>query len=164
MSVILGIDPALANLGYGVIQLSGSRVIYISSGTIKTSPEQEIQNRLYYICSEMQKIIEVYKPDSIAMEESFVNKNPSTSLKLGYVRGALMALIASTKAPYFEYKPNLIKKTVVGVGHAEKDQVIHMMKIILSSAPQKLASDEADALAVAYTCGVLGSKDLIQLY
>ena len=153
-STILGIDPALSSLGYGVIRTEGSKIRYIDSGANKTSASEPMHNRLYKISNAIEQIILLYKPDVIAMEESFVNKNPSTSLKLGYARGALMALIGGLNVPYFEYKPNLIKKTVVGTGHAEKEQVMHMMKIILSNSPVTLSSDEADALAVAYTCWV----------
>ncbi len=154
---ILGIDPALSSLGYGIISSQGSKITYIDSGTIKTFASEQMHNRLYKISSTIEQLIVLNKPDIIAMEETFVNKNPSTSLKLGYVRGALMALVGGLGIPYFEYKPNLIKKTVVGTGHAEKEQVIHMMKIILSNSPIALSSDEADALAVAYTCNNLAN-------
>lgn len=151
IKTILGIDPALSNLGYGIIRSQGNKISYIDSGTIKTSASESMHNRLYKLSSSIEQVILLNRPDVIAMEESFVNKNPSTSLKLGYARGALMALIGGMQIPYYEYKPNLIKKTVVGTGHADKEQVIHMMKIILSGSPEKLTSDEADALAVAYT-------------
>lgn len=155
---ILGIDPALGSLGYGVIQQNGPKVQFIDSGLVKTTPQEEMPIRLHHIKQQIADIIEKHQPGMIAMEETFVNKNPSTSLKLGYVRGALMSLFGGVDVPYFEYKPNVIKKTIVGVGHAEKDQVIAMARIVISGAPENLTSDEADALAVAYTCMVHSAR------
>lgn len=149
---ILGIDPALTCLGWGVIHFTSPKIHYISSGTIKTDNKIPIHNRLAHIVSSIEQIIELYKPEAIAMEETFVNVNPTSSLKLGYVRGALMSTIGKTGLPYYEFLPNKIKKTIVGVGHAEKDQVKHMVKIIISGDMKHITLDEADALAIAYTC------------
>lgn len=149
---ILGIDPALTNLGYGLIASEAPKIRYIASGVIRSSASTPIHQRLHYIASEVEKLIAIHKPDKISMEETFMNTNAVSSLKLGYVRGALMAIFGGQETPYFEYKPNLIKKTLVGVGHADKNQIIHMIKIVLTAAPDTLSSDEADALAVAYTC------------
>jgi crossover junction endodeoxyribonuclease RuvC len=151
---ILGIDPALSSLGWGIIKLNHPKINYIASGLVKTHPTELMYKRLSYIANAVQNIIELHDPDLIAMEETFINMNASSSLKLGYVRGALMSLIGRFNKPYFEYKPNLIKKAVVGVGHAEKDQVTHMIKLIISGTPDLKNSDETDALAVAYTCSV----------
>ena len=155
--IILGIDPALATLGWGVIHDDGSRLKYLSSGLIKTSASELIQNRLAYISQALEQIIEQYKPELIAMEETFVNVNAASSLKLGYVRGAIMALIGRSNISFSEFKPNLIKKTVVGVGHAEKEQIVHMIKILLPGSANIKSFDEADALAIAYT-GSIYSK------
>jgi crossover junction endodeoxyribonuclease RuvC len=151
---ILGIDPALASLGWGIIKLESPKVNYLASGVIKTRASELMHKRLHYIVSTIQHIIESYNPDLIAMEETFINMNAISSLKLGYVRGAIMSLIGSFEKPYFEYKPNLIKKTVVGGGHAEKQQMAHMIKLIISGTPALKNFDEVDALAVAYTCSV----------
>ncbi len=157
---ILGIDPALASLGWGIIKLDSPKINYIASGAVKTKPSQLIHKRLSYIRSSIEHVIEVYKPDFIAMEETFINMNANSSLKLGYVRGAVMSLIGMYDTPYFEYKPNLIKKTVAGVGHAEKHQMAHMIQLIISGTPILKNLDEVDALAVAYTCSVfaVGSR------
>ncbi len=149
---ILGIDPALTCLGWGIIELNSPKIEYIDSGLVKTTPKELMWHRLSTISSTIEMIIDLHKPDAIAMEETFVNKNPTSSLKLGYVRGALMASIGKTKLPYFEFLPNKIKKTIVGVGHAEKDQVKHMVKIIISGIAKDISFDESDALAIAYTC------------
>lgn len=153
---ILGIDPALSTLGWGVIKLESSKVMYLASGTVKTGASMPLHKRLSYITKNIEELIELYKPHSIAMEETFVNMNAVSSTKLSYVRGAIMALVGKYKdIPYFEYKPNLIKKTVVGVGHAEKHQLAHMIKLIISGTSTLKNLDEVDALAVAYTCSVL---------
>lgn len=151
---ILGIDPALTCLGWGIIRSNSPKIEYIDSGLIKTSTKELMRYRLSTIASSVEAIIDLYKPDAIAMEETFINKNPVSSLKLGYVRGALMATIGKTDLPYFEFLPNKIKKTIVGVGHAEKEQVKHMVKIIISGIAKDISFDESDALAIAYTCMV----------
>lgn len=155
---ILGIDPALANLGWGVIEVISPKIRYIASGVLKTKVAEEMHKRLSYITKSLEEVINLHNPDIIAMEETFVNMNAVSSLKLGYVRGAVMSLIGNYDKPFFEYKPNLIKKTVVGVGHAEKHQVEHMVKLIVSGIPDLKTFDEADALAVAYTCSVFGGR------
>lgn len=149
---ILGIDPALTSLGYGIILSDAPKIRYIDSGVVRTSASTPIHKRLYQITSKIDGLLDIHQPDKIAMEETFMNTNAASSLKLGYVRGALMSIFGGKTTPYFEYKPNLIKKTLVGVGHADKDQVIHMIKVVLSNISGELSSDEADALAVAYTC------------
>ncbi len=98
--IILGIDPALATLGWGVIYDDGSKLKYLSSGLIKTSASELIQNRLAYISQALEQIIEQYKPELIAMEETFVNVNAASSLKLGYGRGAIMALIGRSNISF----------------------------------------------------------------
>jgi crossover junction endodeoxyribonuclease RuvC len=154
---ILGIDPALTCLGWGVIQLDGSKINYINSGTIKTKAATKMHLRLANIAENIEQIIDLYKPDAISLEETFVNMNAGSSLKLAYVRGALMAIIGKTDLPFYEYAPNKIKKTIVGAGHAEKEQLKHMVKIIISGNIGDISFDESDALAIAYTC-LVGQK------
>lgn len=154
---ILGIDPALTCLGWGVIHSNSPKIHYISSGVVKTNVKTPLHNRLAQIVSSIEQVIELYKPDAIAMEETFINLNATSSLKLGYVRGALMSVIGKTNLPYYEFLPNKIKKTIVGAGHAEKEQVKHMVKIIMSGNMEHITFDESDALAIAYTCLVHAS-------
>lgn len=149
---ILGIDPALVRLGWGIISQNGSQIKYINSGICTTKNDMPIYKRLSYISEHITKLIDTYKPSVVAMEETFINMNATSSIKLSYVRGAIMALIGKYDLPFYEYKPNLIKKTVVGVGHADKDQILYLMNIIVSGTPDSINSDEADALAIAYTC------------
>ncbi|PCJ29830.1 MAG: crossover junction endodeoxyribonuclease RuvC [Rickettsiales bacterium] len=149
---ILGIDPALTALGWGVILSESPKIIYVDSGLIKTKPATPLHFRLANIADSIEEAIDLHQPDVIAMEETFVNKNAVSSLKLGYVRGALMALIGKKNIPFYEYKPNNIKKTITGVGHADKEQVKHMVQMIISGTNPKISLDESDALAIAYTC------------
>lgn len=158
--VILGIDPALISLGWGVIYEDGSRLKYLASGIIKTSSAELMQDRLAHITFALEEIIENYKPDIIALEETFINSNAVSSLKLGYVRGAIMALIGRNRQKLIELKPNVIKKTVTGVGHAEKNQILHMIKILLPDCIHIKNFDESDAVAIAYT-GCIYSRTLI---
>lgn len=156
MPVILGIDPALARLGWGVInnKTKEQKLLYIASGVIKTSANISMPYRLANITEDLEKIILHYNPVIVAMEETFVNMNAASSMKLGYARGAIMALIGRKNLHFQEFKPNLVKKTVVGSGHAEKQQVLHMIKILMPDARHIEHFDEADALAVAYTSSV----------
>jgi len=149
---VLGIDPALTCLGWGVIQLNNPKIDYVNSGVIKTKPSTDLHLRIANIAENIEQIIDLYKPQAIALEETFVNMNAGSSLKLAYVRGALMALIGKYELPFYEYAPNKIKKTIVGAGHAEKEQVKHMVNIIISGNTEHIGFDESDALAIAYTC------------
>lgn len=152
--IILGIDPALSNLGWGLIQNDQDRLKYIASGTIKTTSATPIHQRLAMLSLRLEELITAYQPDLVAMEETFINKNAVSSLALGYARGAIMALIGRHGLPLQEYKPNTVKKTVVGVGHAEKSQVLHMVRLLINGASLVQNLDESDALAIAYTCSV----------
>ncbi|HJK86422.1 MAG TPA: crossover junction endodeoxyribonuclease RuvC [Candidatus Megaira endosymbiont of Nemacystus decipiens] len=149
---ILGIDPALTKLGWGIIESDGSKIHYLASGQITTKANNSMEMRLGYITSSIRKIITEYKPSAISMEITFLNNNAVSSLKLAYVRGAIMSLIGELNIPYYEYSPNQIKKTLVGVGHAEKQQIKSMIQVILSGSLSEVSFDESDALATAYTC------------
>jgi len=150
--IVLGIDPALGSLGWAVVAKESAKLKYLASGVIKTSSKDEIHNRLSYINSILEKVILEYKPNMAAIEETFVNTNSVTSLKLGYARGAIMSLVGRYGLSMREFSPNNIKKTVTGYGHAEKDQILHMIKLLLPGTSQITNSDEADAVAIAYTC------------
>jgi crossover junction endodeoxyribonuclease RuvC len=149
---IIGIDPALIKTGWGVISIENNVIKYIASGTIKINPKLAMAERLKGIYDELNEIINLYKPDEFAIEETFVNKNPVSSLKLGQARGVAMLAGSLAELKVFEYSPNFIKKCVVGVGKAEKRQVMAMIKYILPSVELK-GEDEADALAVAICHG-----------
>jgi crossover junction endodeoxyribonuclease RuvC len=145
---ILGIDPGLVSTGYGLISLEGNRLSFIASGTITTSNAEPLPKRLCTIYNALDAVLLAHTPDEAAIEETFVNKNALSSLMLGHARGAAMLAVSLHNLPLMEYAATLVKKSVVGTGRAEKDQVLHMVKRILPDA-QCNNSHEADALAVA---------------
>lgn len=145
---ILGIDPGLERTGWGVIETEGSRLSFLAAGVILSKASEPMATRLNRIDSELSAIVEKWKPDSAAIEETFVNKNAASSLKLGQARGVAIVAPARAGLEVAEYGANKVKKSVVGVGHAGKDQVGMMIKVLLPTAGQ-LAADAADALAVA---------------
>jgi crossover junction endodeoxyribonuclease RuvC len=145
---ILGIDPGLIKTGWGIIEYSGNSLRFIACGLIKPDNTMNLAKRLLFLSEEINKIILAYQPTECAIEETFVNKNAMSSLKLGHARGALMLTVSSTGIPLFEYAATLVKKSVTGVGRAEKNQVAMMVKQLMPLA--KIDSeDAADALAVA---------------
>jgi len=148
---ILGIDPALTKLGYGIIEIKDNRINYVHSGLITTTPKETMPQRLAKISEDLSNIITVWQPAALAMEETFVNKNPTTSLKLAMVRGVIMALAGGLGFELYEFKPNAIKKALVGSGHAEKEQIKRMAELLITGVQKLNSFDEADALAVAYT-------------
>jgi crossover junction endodeoxyribonuclease RuvC len=152
--IILGIDPGINCTGWAIINIERSKASYIASGAIQTDAANPLGERLAKICQELNIIIDKYSPQLAAMEEVFINKNPQSSLKLSHARGALMATIALKNIPLREFAPNQVKKTVVGVGRAEKSQIQHMITMLVTGA-KFCKADEADALAVAYTCSVM---------
>jgi len=147
MRRILGIDPGSRITGYGVIESDGNKSIHIASGCIRLS-QAELPERLGEIYRAVTQVIADYAPTEMAVEEVFVAKNPSSALKLGHARGAAVCAGVMAGLPIAEYTPRRIKQTVVGTGAADKDQVQHMIKLILQLSG-KLAADQSDALAVA---------------
>jgi len=145
---ILGVDPGLRNTGWGVIEVLGTRLAYVSCGSIRTDAATSLAERLALIHRALARLVESERPAEAAVEETFVNRDPQSTLKLGQARGVALAALALMDLPVAEYAANLVKKTVVGVGHAEKNQVAMMVKMLLPSC--RIASpDAADALAVA---------------
>ena len=145
---ILGVDPGLRNTGWGVIEVTGTRLGYVSCGSIRTDAASSLAERLALIHRALARLVEDQRPAEAAVEETFVNRDPQSTLKLGQARGVALAALALQGLPVAEYAANLIKKTVVGVGHAEKRQVAMMVKTLLA-ASQAPSPDAADALAVA---------------
>ncbi|MEK7802018.1 MAG: crossover junction endodeoxyribonuclease RuvC [Pseudomonadota bacterium] len=145
---ILGIDPGLENTGWGIIDVDGSRLIFVAAGVIRSKSSEEMGVRLCRIDAELAEIILRFRPHTSAIEETFVNKNAASSLKLGQARGVAILAPARAGLDVAEYAANRVKKSVVGTGHAAKDQIAMMIKILLPSSGL-LAADAADALAVA---------------
>lgn len=145
---VLGIDPGLERTGWGIIDHQGSRLTFISAGIIKSKSTETMAVRLCRIDAELTKVLEAYKPDTAAIEETFVNTNSASSLKLGQARGVAILSPARFGLEVAEYAANTVKKSVVGAGHAAKDQIGMMIKVLLPTSGE-LEADAADALAVA---------------
>ena len=148
--IILGLDPGLGTTGWGVIVADGNRLSHVANGQITTNPKMALASRLLKLDLELTDLLLEYKPDSAAVEEVFVNSNPQSTLKLGQARGVVLLGASRTGIEVGEYSARTVKKSVVGVGKADKDQMQAMIKILLPGV--KLAgADAADALAVAIT-------------
>jgi crossover junction endodeoxyribonuclease RuvC len=145
---ILGIDPGLRRTGWGLIESAGNRLIHVACGSVETSERADLGARLVVLHDGLSEVIARYAPHEAAVEQTFVNANGASTLKLGQARGIAMLVPARAGLSVAEYAPNLIKKTVVGAGHAEKAQIRLMIGVLLpKAAPQ--SEDAADALAIA---------------
>jgi crossover junction endodeoxyribonuclease RuvC len=146
--LIIGLDPSLTCTGWGIVAKSGSRLSHIANGQIPTDPKASLPERLVTLDRELSDVILRHRPDSAAVEEVFVNKNPQSTLKLGQARGVCLLALARAGLPVSEYATRLVKKAIVGTGAADKAQVQAMLRVLLPGV--KLAgADAADALAVA---------------
>ena len=145
---ILGLDPGLGRMGWGAIDCEGTRLEHVAHGVIVTKPAETLGLRLLALHNEIARIILAYRPDAIAVEQAFVAKDPSAALKLGHARAVALLAAAQAGLDIAEYAPNHIKKSVVGVGHAGKEQVQAMVRRLLPACGVE-AADAADALAAA---------------
>ena len=147
---ILGIDPGLRRTGWGVIEVEGNRLVYIGCGSVEPPEDLPLSSRLLAIHEGLAAVLGDFRPLEAAVEQTFVNKDGVATLKLGHARGVAMLAPAMFGISVAEYAPNQVKKTVVGAGHADKNQILMMLKILLPKAEPK-SPDAADALAVAIT-------------
>jgi crossover junction endodeoxyribonuclease RuvC len=147
---ILGLDPGLRNTGWGVIEVEGSQLHFVACGTVKSDDSLMLADRLRQLFDGLSEVVHLYQPQEAAVEETFVNKDARATLKLGQARGIAMLVPARAGLRVAEYAPNLVKKTVVGSGHAEKQQIHMMVKVLLPKSDAK-SPDAADALALALT-------------
>lgn len=145
---LIGLDPGLRNTGWGVIDVQANRLTYVADGTVSPSPKQDLAGRLRDLHEGLAQVLADFDPDEAAVEETFVNKNPGTTLRLGEARGVVVLAPALVGLPVAEYSANRIKKSVVGAGHAAKEQVQMMVGRILPGCNFS-SPDAADALAVA---------------
>ncbi|PPR10418.1 MAG: Crossover junction endodeoxyribonuclease RuvC [Alphaproteobacteria bacterium MarineAlpha11_Bin1] len=145
---LIGLDPGLRCTGWGIIEVDGSSLKHVASGEIKSTASLPLSDRLSQLFESITGVLNLHSPDEAAIEETFVNKNPSSTLKLGHARGAVMLAPARLGISVSEYSANLIKKSLVGNGHADKNQVQAMVCVLLPGAKPKTA-DAADALAIA---------------
>jgi crossover junction endodeoxyribonuclease RuvC len=145
---ILGIDPGLRRTGWGLIEADGNRLIPVACGSLETSERAALSARLLAIHDGLIAVIDQYRPDEAAVEQTFVNTNAAATLKLGQARGIAMLVPARAGLSVAEYAPNLVKKTIVGTGHGEKAQIRMMIGVLLPKADPQ-SEDAADALAIA---------------
>lgn len=157
---ILGLDPGLRHTGWGIIEKEGTHLKFIAAGVINPDTTPDLPERLAELHRSLVKLLADWTPDEAAVEETFVNKNPSSTLKLGQARGVVLLAPALAGLPVAEYTPNQIKKMVVGSGHAEKSQVDMMVRTLLRTAPEKMPPDASDALAIALCHSFMRSQRL----
>ena len=144
---VLGIDPGLRSMGWGIIDIAGSRISHVANGTCR-STGKDLAKRLLSLYVQLFEVVELWQPEAAAVEQTFVNKDAVATLKLGQARAVALIVPAKVGLEVSEYAPNTVKKTVVGVGHADKKQVEHMVRLQLPGA-KITGSDAADALAIA---------------
>ena len=147
---ILGVDPGLRRTGWGVIAAEGTRLSFVACGTVVSDERLTLAERLRQLHAGLTEVLAAWASDEVAVEETFVNKDAQATLKLGHARGVALLVPALAGLPVAEYPANLIKKTVVGAGHAEKRQIQAMVRVLLPKADPP-SDDAADALAVAIT-------------
>lgn len=156
MTIILGIDPGSRITGYGVIAADKQRFTHIASGCVQLKTG-DLSHRLQSIYQSLLQVIEQYNPQQVAIEEVFMHRNPNSAIKLGQARGAAIVAAGSTGLSIAEYSARQIKQATVGYGAADKQQIQHMVKVLLN-IKQDLQTDAADALAVAICHANTGSK------
>jgi crossover junction endodeoxyribonuclease RuvC len=145
---ILGLDPGLRYTGWGIIDVDGNRLRHVADGVAGARADLPLGERLVALFRQVGEVLERFRPDAAAVEETFVNKNPASTLKLGVARGVVLLAPAERGVPVAEYSANMVKKSVVGAGHAEKAQVQLMVRRLLPGCTA-VRADAADALAVA---------------
>lgn len=145
---IIGIDPGLRNTGWGVIDYHGNSLRFVASGVVHSDGKMDLASRLCQLHDGLEEVIHQHQPFEAAVENTFVNVNPSSTLKLGQARGIAMLVPARAGLRVAEYAPNAVKKSVIGVGHGDKKQIHMMVKVLMPKAVFN-SDDAADALAIA---------------
>src|SRR5438876_8600285 len=128
---VLGLDPGLRHTGWGVIDVTGNRLTHVADGVVHAPTDLPLAERLVALFRQIIEVLERFRPDEAAVEETFVNKNAASTLKLGVARGVVLLAPAERGIPFAEYSTNLIKKSVDGAGHAEKSQIQMMVRVWL---------------------------------
>ena len=154
--ILLGIDPGLATLGWGVIEAGGGRERLIEYGCILTTPDQALPERLLQIQNDMRALLARFQPEEIAFEELFFAKNVTTAFTVGAARGVSIAVCAEYTDKLYEYTPMQVKQAIVGWGGAEKKQIQQMVKMLLHMETIAKPDDAADAIAIALTHAAAG--------
>jgi crossover junction endodeoxyribonuclease RuvC len=145
---ILGLDPGLRQTGWGVVAVAGNTLTFVAAGTVRVPAEGALAARLHALHAGLSEIVRAWQPDEAAVEQTFVNRDASATLKLGQARGVVMLAPAQAGLAVAEYAPNAVKKAIVGAGHAEKLQIRAMVRVLLPRAEFD-SDDAADALAIA---------------
>ncbi len=149
--VVLGIDPGLATMGWGVVESAGSRVRLVEAGAVITTPDRTLPQRLKEIYQGTKALLEKYAPDEIAFEELFFAKNITTGIAVGHARGCALCACAEYGKPLYEYTPMQIKQSITGFGKADKHQMQQMVRLLLKLEDIIRPDDAADAVAAALT-------------
>jgi len=147
--IVIGIDPGLATVGFGVIRTENRNITPISYGCIKTSPDKQTPQRLLDIFNEITSLFEKYKPEVIAVETLFFSKNVTNGLSISEARGVIFLAAAQHSIPIFEYTPNQVKQAITGSGKADKKQMQEMIKRLLDLDEIPKSDDAADGLSIA---------------
>jgi crossover junction endodeoxyribonuclease RuvC len=145
---IIGIDPGLRNTGWGVVESLGNSLRFVASGTVKSDAKLDLASRLMQLYDGLETVLHEYQPFEAAVENTFVNKDATATLKLGQARGIAMVVPARAGLRVAEYAPNAVKKAVIGVGHGDKKQIVMMVKMLIPKATFD-SEHAADALAIA---------------
>ena len=162
--IVLGIDPGLAIVGWGVIEYKGNKFTTLGYGSIQTPSTMKTEDRLVEIFNAMNKLIETYKPDCMAVEELFWNTNQTTGIRVSEARGVILLCAARLGVPIYEYTPLQVKQAIVGYGRAEKKQVISMVTMFLKLEKPPKPDDTADALAIAVCHAHSGASRLSKYF
>ena len=160
---ILGIDPGVAIVGWGVIEKQGFSSLPVAYGAIRTPAHTPLQKRLLQIYTDMKTLLERYRPEAMAIEELFFNTNVTTGISVAEARGVILLAAEEAGVPIFEYTPMQVKQAVVGYGKAEKRQVIAMVTSLLRLPKPPTPDDTADAIAIAL-CHAQSASSLLQKY
>ncbi|EJW21445.1 hypothetical protein IMCC14465_12410 [alpha proteobacterium IMCC14465] len=155
---LIGLDPGLRNLGWGVIDVSRGKLVHIANGTISSNAKDSLADRLVQLMLGLEDVVDTHQPNQAAVENSFVNKDGAATLKLGQARAVCLIVPARKGLKVFEYAPNFIKRSVTGAGHADKHQINAMVKTLLPQAKPE-SEHAADALAIAITHAHAGDLD-----
>lgn len=147
--IILGVDPGTATMGYGVVERKDSKVTYVACGAILTNKNAEMPQRLLTIYTELNQLLDTYKPDVVATEQIFFGNNVTTAIQVGRAAGIVLLTAAQRQLDWYEYRPVEVKLAVAGYGAAEKKQVQYMVKQLLNLDRVPKPDDAADALAIA---------------
>lgn len=148
---ILGIDPGLAIMGYGVIDANGSRISYVNHGCVYTTPDMTMTDRLEKLYKGTLELIDTFKPDVVSIEELFFAKNVKTAISVAHARGVILLACQQRQIIMHEFTPKQVKQSVVGYGHGDKKQVQYMVKVLLGLKDIPKPDDAADGLALAIT-------------